>query len=134
MLFFCYLVKKMDQFFEWHDNDVLCQYYRQLLEQNLGIPSNYPTEFDEKWDARVHVDSNMQKTSQLLKVSIIDKNCVLGMQCSKIGAKSTMNFQPIDLGKIFKFIKSKTRSITIQGKDYPLIKKMTTGLDKLQRG
>ena len=44
-----------------------------------------------------------------------------------------MNFQPMDLCKIFKYIKSKTRTTTTQGTDFPLRKVMTTLLDKLQR-
>ena len=74
----------------------------------------------------------MQKISQLLQVAIMEKKYVLGMQHSKIGAKTTMNFQPIDVGHIFKCIKSKTRSTYAQETDFLLIKLTISELYKLQ--
>ena len=94
--------EKMDQYFEWYDTNILYPYYRQLLEQYLGIPADQPTEFDEQFHARVYVDSDMQQISQLMQVAIMRRNFVLGMQYNKIGAKTTMNYQPMDLGKFFK--------------------------------
>ena len=52
--------EKMDQFFEWCDNNVLCPCCRQLLEQCLAIPENHSTKFHEKYHSMVFVDSNMQ--------------------------------------------------------------------------
>lgn len=124
--------EKMDQYFEWYDTNILYPYYRQLLEQYLGIPADQPTEFDEQFHARVYVDSDMQQISQLMQVAIMRRNYVLGMAYSKIGAKTTMNYQPMDLGKFFKCIKSKTRTTTTQGTDCPLRKVMIAGLADLQ--
>ena len=62
----------------------------------------------------------------------MERNHILGMQHSKIGSKTTMNFQPIDLDKIFKCIKSKTRSTSTQGKEFSIRKVTISGLDKLQ--
>ena len=92
------------------------------MEQCLGIPANNYTEFDEKCHARGFVDSGMQQISQLLKVAIMERNYVLGMQCSNIRATTTINFQPMDFGKLFKCIKSKTRPTTTKETCCPLIK------------
>ena len=92
----------------------------------MGVPANYLTEFDEKCHARVFVDLGMQQTSQLLQVSSIERNYILGMQHSKIGAKTTMDFQPIGLGKISKCVKFKIRSTSMQVTDCLLRKSMIT--------
>ena len=73
----------------------------------------------------------MQVISDLLKVTIMGKNHVLRMQCGNIGAKTTFNFQPMDVGKFFRCIESKTRLTSTQENDCPLRKLMTASLDKL---
>ena len=78
------------------------------MEQYLIIFANNSIEFDEKYRSRVFFDSEMQKTSELLQVAIMEINYVLGMQHRKIGAKTTMEFEPMDLGEFCKCITSKT--------------------------
>ena len=122
----------MDQYFEWCDNNVLYPHRRQLLEPYLGIPSCHPTEFDKRHYARVFVDQEMQKIFKLLQVAVMERNYILGTQHIKTGANTTMNFQPMNLSKIFKCAKSKTRSSSTQGTDCPLGKVTMSVLEKLQ--
>ena len=123
--------EKMDQYFDWYDTTVLYPYYRQLLEEYCGIPADQETEFDEEFHARVFVDSDMQQIAQLLQLAIMERNHRLGLQYNKIGAKTTMNFQPMDLGKFFKIIKYKTRTVTTDGTNCPLRKVMQAGCKTL---
>ena len=62
----------------------------------------------------------------------MERSHVLGMQHRKIRAKTTMNVQPMDLGKKFKCIKSENKSISTQETDCSLRKVMTAGLDNFQ--
>ena len=78
-------MKKCHQYFEWHDNNVLCLYCRQLLEQYLGIPANHPAEFEEKYHARVYVDSDMQQIAQFLQASIMGEIARWECNMAKLG-------------------------------------------------
>ena len=66
-------------------------------------------------------------------MQIVERNYVLGIECSKIGAKTTINFQPMCLGKFLKCVKSKTRSTSVERKEVPIRKVTILGVDELQR-
>ena len=96
--------QKMGPFFEWYDTKVVLPYFRSLLDEYCNIPVDYDGALDEEVFARIHVDSDMQQIARLVDYVVMQRNYKLGLLFNKIGAKTTMCYQPMDVGIFFKII------------------------------
>ena len=99
--------ENMDRFFEWYDEVIVYPYFRDLLKLYYGIPLD-AEDVPEDLSARVWVDSDMRQMARLRTLSVMEKNFSRRLLYAKIGAKTTMCFQPIDVGPFFKIIRYET--------------------------
>ena len=74
----------------------------------------------------------MRQMARLRTLSVMEKNFSRRLLYAKIGAKTTMCFQPMDVGPFFKIIRYETRHCTTKDTDDPLRKTLEVGFSGLK--
>ena len=81
--------------------------------------------------AGTHVESGMQKIVMIVENDSIKRNYKLELLLNNIEAKTTILYQPIDTGELFKIIRYQSRHSTIKESVSPLRKKLDKGMKYL---
>ena len=74
----------------------------------------------------------MRQMARLRTLSVMEKNFSRRLLYAKIGAKTTMCYQPMDVGPFFKIIRYETRHCTTKDTDDPLRKTLEVGFSGLK--
>ena len=122
----------MVQFFEWHDKKVLLTCFRKILHNYNLVKKCFAGCLQKHLKARVWANSDMQYISRLTELCMMQINNILGIIYNKVGAKKSMYFNPMDIGKFFKIIRRFFRHSTTQGRDSPLRLKLEQRIEKLR--
>ena len=97
--------EKMDQFYEWYENNIVYPYFRQLSFQYHQISVQDVGLIPKDLFTRVWLDSDMQQNKRLASLGTMQSNMKKGIYHNKIDAKYTGRMQPCDLGQSFKIMK-----------------------------
>ena len=124
--------EKMDQFYEWYENNIVYPYFRQLLFQYHQIPVQEVGLIPEDKFARFWSNSDMQQTKRLTSLETMQRNMKKRIFHNKIGAKYTGRMQPCDLDQSFKILKSKSRTTTLKDQESPLKTSLVNGMKKMR--